>query len=414
MKQKILLLITLCFSSYMVNAQYKDVFDRVIRSKFEIQTNRKLDIDEVNPYNITKVVQEGSFLFLIGNNDGVWMNYPDKLEYMDAPDDPRFEQCLRSVARIFQKDVIFSYTIPIIVQHAKYRSGTAWCWTGRFKGVEKGNTSTWAGVDINWNIYNSGIHYVLEEGEIYSGLYLTEIIAHEIFHSFFDNVIWNHKVYPYLWTSDNIEEYEDGRFRPCADELGLVSFFYNGKNAMKANGGQLIQGYGNHYSNAFQETDDKFFTVSYRISKAVNHLGAISLGVMKDNGFVLKDGVSFERKEFTGYIFNEDGQAYGWVSMGDTIYFNPKDVQYGFGPTRDNYPLKNENIALKESFSLFASVGILYFENYDSTDTVMICDIFGHIIINQKLPVGTNAIPINSTGIYIVKKGSCVKKIFCP
>ena len=183
---------------------------------------------------------------------------------------------------------------------------------------------------------------------------------------------------------------------------------------MKANGGQLIQGYGNHYSNAFQETDDKFFTVSYRISKAVNHLGAISLGVMKDNGFVLKDGVSFERKEFTGYIFNEDGQAYGWVSMGDTIYFNPKDVQYGFGPTRDNYPLKNENIALKESFSLFASVGILYFENYDSTDTVMICDIFGHIIINQKLPVGTNAIPINSTGIYIVKKGSCVKKIFCP
>ena len=412
MFQKIFLCVIAVLLAYPTNAQYQDVFDRVIRSKFNIQTNRRLDLDELNPYNVERVIQEGQFLFLIGNEKGVFTNYPDD-EYMNAPDDPRFEQCLRLVAKLYQKDVIYPYIIPVIIQYHKL-SGIAGCWD-RLYGIIDGESSTWAGVSINSDIYNNyDIHYVLEEGDTYNGLYLTEIIAHEIFHSFSKLVFYGHKEYPYSWTKDGSEEYEEGRYRPYADDLGLVSFFYNGENAMKANGGQLIQGYGDHFSNAFQETDDKFFTVNYRIHKAINHLGPVSLGIMKDAGFELKEGVSFERDEFTGYLFDENEQAYGWVSMGDTIYFDPEDVSYGLGPVRPNYPLNNEEIEVKENFSLYAKEGVLYIENYDAIDPIIVCDITGHVVTNKKFPIGTNTVPVKETGVYIVKKGGYSKKIFCP
>lgn len=334
---------------------------------------------------------------------------------MNAPDDPRFEQCLRLVAKLYQKDVIYPYTIPVVIQYHKLSGATGGCWT-RLDGMINGESSSWAGVSIDSDIHNNGtdIHYILEEGETYSGLYLAEVIAHEIFHCFFQTVLFEHKTYPYSWTKDGTEEYEEGRYRPYADDLGLVSFFYNGENAMKANGGQLIQGYGNHFSNAFQETDDKFFTTNYRISKAINHLGPVSLGVMKDIGFELREGVSFEQDEFTGYLFDENEQAHGWVSMGDTIYFNPEDVFYGLGPVRPNYPLNNEEIEVKENFSLYAKQGVLYIENYDIIDPIIVCDITGHVITNRKFPIGTNTVPVKETGVYIVKKGDYLKKIFCP
>ena len=417
MFQKIFLCVIAVLLAYPTNAQYQDVFDRVIRSKFNIQTNRRLDLDGVNPYNVGRVIQEGQFLFLIGNEKGVWAtNRSDnKNGYMNAPDDLRFEQCLRLVAQIYQKNVIFPYTIPIVIQYKMENSSFIAGSGTHLAGIIEGKSSAWAGVSINGNIYNkTDVHYVLDEGVKYRGLYLTEIIAHEIFHSFFHLVLFEHKTYPYSWTSDDIEEYEEGRYRPCADDLGLVSFFYNGENAMKANGGQLIQGYGDHYSNAFQETEDKFYTVNYRIQKAINHLGPVSLGIMKDAGFELKEGVTFERDEFTGYLFDENEQAYGWVSMGDTIYFDPEDVSYGLGPVRPNYPLNNEEIEVKENFSLYAKEGVLYIENYDAIDPIIVCDIAGHVITNKKFPIGTNTVPVKETGVYIVKKGDYSKKIFCP
>lgn len=413
MFQKIFLCVIAVFWAYPTNAQYQDVFDQVIRSKFDIQTNRRLDLDELNPYNVERVIQEGQFLFLIGNEKGVFTNYPDD-EYMNAPDDPRFEQCLRLVAKLYQKDVIYPYTIPVVIQYHKLSGANGGCWT-RLDGIINGESSSWAGVSINSNIYNiADVHYILDEGVKYSGLYLAEIVAHEIFHCFFHLVLFEHKCYPYSWTSDDSEEYEEGHYRPCADNLGLVSFFYNGENAMKANGGQFIQGYGDHYSNAFQETDDKFYTVSYREQKAINHLGPVSLGIMKDAGFELKEGVSFERDEFTGYLFDENEQAYGWVSMGDTIYFDPEDVSYGLGPVRPNYPLNNEEIEVKENFNLHAKEGVLYIENYDAIDPIIVCDIAGHVITNKKFPIGTNTVPVKETGVYIVKKGGYSQKIFCP
>ena len=136
---------------HITNAQYKDVFDRVIRSRFNIQTNRRLDIDEVNPYNVYKVVQEGNFIFFIGDENGVFKKQDDKDIYYKAPDDPRFEECLRLVAEIYQKDVEFPYTVPIFINY-KNCGGVAYCYSGRLKGVQEGESSTWAGLIIDIDI----------------------------------------------------------------------------------------------------------------------------------------------------------------------------------------------------------------------------------------------------------------------
>lgn len=415
-KKYLFVVICLLFN-YTVGAQYQDVFDQVVRSRFSVQTNRRLDLDGLNPYNIEKVIQEGQFLFIIGNDKGIYTNYPDPLEYVNAPDNPQFEQCLRFVARMYQKDVIFPYTIPIVIQHDKRGHGVAWCRTRYLRGIEKGNSKTWVGIDINWNIYErNDIHYILEENKSYEGLYLIEVIVHEIFHSFFDNVLSEHRyqIYPYSWTSDDIEEYEEGRYRPCADDLGLVSFFYVGENAMKANGGQPIQGYGNHLSNAFQVTDDKFFACNLRKNIAINHLGPVSLGIMKDNGFELKEGISFERDFFTGYLFDKvTEQAYAWVSEGDTTYFNHDDVSYGIGPRWDmEYPLSNEIIRGLEPFNIYTRNEAIYIDNYEKMEPVVIFDISGHIILDKILPIGVTSIPVKP-GIYIVNKGAYSKKIIC-
>lgn len=64
---------------------YTDVFDRVIRSKFDIQTNRRLDLHGVNPYNVYKVVQEGNFIFFIGDENGVFMKLKIKTVFIKLP-----------------------------------------------------------------------------------------------------------------------------------------------------------------------------------------------------------------------------------------------------------------------------------------------------------------------------------------
>lgn len=410
----------ICFCLFCVinavSAQYQRIFDQVIRERFNIQADRKLDLDGVNPYNIYKVIQEGQFLFLIGNKEGVWTTGDLEKEFMDAPEDFRFEQCLRLVAQIYQRDIVFSHTIPVVVQHAKYDSGTAWTTNIYADGLVDGVSSSWAGVHINWNIYNrEDLYYTLEEGSNYDGLYLTEVIQHEIFHSFFDVIQFDHKVYPYSWVSDILVEDEDGNYSLSSDNLGLVSSFYVGPNAILANNNQPIQSYGDHYSNAFQETDDKFFTYLVRKSVAVNHLGPVSLGVMKDLGFVLKEGTSLRREQYTGYLFDDmTEQAYGWVSMGDTIYFNPEDVAYHVGPTRSQYPLSNEKISNLSSFEFYISANNLYLKNNDANSPFIICDIMGKVLWNGTLPQGINIMPIRDAGFYIIRQNNSIKKFFCP
>ena len=94
---------------------YAGVFDRVIRSKFDIQTNRRLDLFGVNPYNVYKVVQECNFIFLIGDENCVFMK-AEGIHYYKVPSNPEFEECLRLVARMYQKDVEIPYTFPVVIQ----------------------------------------------------------------------------------------------------------------------------------------------------------------------------------------------------------------------------------------------------------------------------------------------------------
>lgn len=396
---------------------YAGVFDRVIRSKFDIQTNRRLDLYGVNPYNIYKVVQEGNFIFFIGDENGVFMKSKDKDRFYKAPNDPRFEECLRLVARMYQKDVEIPYTFPVFIQF-KNCGGIAYCYSGRLNGVQEGKPSTWAGMVIDVDIKkNENVHYTLKEGESYRGLYLAEVIAHEIFHS----VFWNewqreYRVYPYSWVSDEHYEYEPGHYRDYSDDLGLVTHFYCGANAMLANAGKPIQIYTGHFSNAFSNTDDKFFAFSDRVNKAVNHLGKISLGIMKDVGFKLKPGVDIRCDKYTGYLFDETEQIWAHVSLGDTLKTVEKWFDNGewfytwkeYSSVTSNETIKNDN-----HLDIRAGNGKILIWNNGKRSEIYIYSIWGTLIDRQDIGTGSTEIEIGSPGIYIVKSGNYSKKVLC-
>ena len=401
---------------HITNAQYKDVFDRVIRSRFNIQTNRRLDIDEVNPYNVYKVVQEGNFIFFIGDENGVFKKQDDKDIYYKAPDDPRFEECLRLVAEIYQKDVEFPYTVPIFINY-KNCGGVAYCYSGRLKGVQEGESSTWAGLIIDIDIEkNYNVHYVLNEGESYDGLYLAEVIAHEIFHS----VFWNagdpeYKIYPYSWVSDGTYEYEPNRYKRYSDDLELVSDFYCGKNAMLANAGKPIQLYAGHFTNAFEYTDDKFFAFNHRKSIAVNHLGKISLGIMKDVGFLLKAGVDIKCDKFTGYLFDDTEQVWAHVSMGDTLFvLEDKWLEDGkYHTVWCQYSTSNERINNNNHLDVHTEKNKIVISNNGPEMTVYIYNMHGNMVDQKNVNTGNIEIQVKSPGVYIVKSDNYSKKVLC-
>ena len=397
---------------------YAGVFDRVIRSKFDIQTNRRLDLYGVNPYNVYKVVQEGNFIFLIGDENGVFMK-AEGIHYYKAPSNPEFEECLRLVARMYQKDVEIPYTFPVVIQFQNC-GGVAFYTGGgsQTKGIQEGKPSTWAGMIIDVDIKkNENVHYTLKEGESYRGLYLAEVIAHEIFHC----VFWNewqreYRVYPYSWVSDEHYEYEPGHYRDYSDDLGLVTHFYCGANAMLANAGKPIQIYTGHFSNAFSNTDDKFFAFSDRVHKAVNHLGKISLGIMKDVGFKLKPGVDIRCDKYTGYLFDETEQIWAHVSLGDTLKTVEKWFDNGewfytwkeYSSATSNETIKNDN-----HLDIRAGNGKILIWNNGKRSEIYIYSIWGTLIDRQDIGTGSTEIEIGSPGIYIVKSGNYSKKVLC-
>lgn len=423
--KKVIAIIILCLLVVSnVNSQvlppdydYADVFDRVIRSRFDIQTNRRLDLKGLNPYNVYKVVQEGNFIFFIGDENGVFAKQEDKDRYYRAPENPKFEECLRLVARMYQKDVEIPYTFPVFINY-KNCGGTAYCYSGRLKGVQEGKSSTWAGLIIDVDIEkNENVHYTLEDGELYEGLYLAEVIAHEIFHS----VFWNerdHKVYPYSWISDEPYEYKPGYYRYPSDDLGLVTHFYSGENAMMANGGQPIQLYVGHFSNAFWKTDDKFYAYNWRDNRAVNHLGKVSLGIMKDVGFKLKPGVDIRCDKYTGYLFDDTEQIWAQVLEGDTLYvLEDKIFDNGqYYPIWKSYSDYTSNEIVMNNKYLDVRVkdrNILIVNNGPETE-VFVYDLSGRLVDRKIVNTGNMEIRVGLPGIYIVKSKNYSKKFFCP
>lgn len=406
------------FYVHVANAQYKDVFDRVVKSRFDIKTNRRLDIDEINPYNIYKVVQEGNFIFFIGDENGIYKKLDDKDRFYRAPDDPRFEECLKLVARIYQKDVEFPYTVPIFINY-KNCGGVAFCYSGRFNGVQEGKTSTWAGLTIDIDIEkNFNVHYTLKDGESYDGVYLAEVIVHEIFHS----VFWNehkreYRVYPYSWVSDETYEYEPNYYRFYSDDLNLVTHFYCGRNAMLANAGKPIQIYTGHFSNAFEYTDDKFYAFSKRKNIAVNHLGKVSLGIMKDVGFELKPGVDIKCDKFTGYLFDETEQIWAQVSMGDTLkILEEKWFENGTYYTvwsEYSKPTSNEPVEYNHHLDVRAERGKILISNNGPQVEVYIYNIYGSLVDRKSINTGNIEVQIKTPGIYIVKSRNYSRKIVC-
>lgn len=73
--------------------------------------------------------------------------------------------------------------------------------------------------------------------------------------------------------------------------------------------------------------------------------------------------------------------------------------------------VSNESIKRENGLRISSDKGVLYIDNDCSTELVIVSDMSGHIIVNQKLPEGRNAISICKAGIYIVKIGDEALKV---
>ena len=115
------------------------------------------------------------------------------------------------------------------------------------------------------------------------------------------------------------------------------------------------------------------------------------------------------------YFFDEKGDCvkqidYSWDINGYWYFIRAYDWTYYYGEST----VSNENIEVKDELRISTDKGILYIENSDSSEPIIVSDISGRVIVNKRLSEGTNTIPVNKSGIYIIRKGSYSKKIVCP
>ena len=126
-------------------------------------------------------------------------------------------------------------------------------------------------------------------------------------------------------------------------------------------------------------------------------------------------------EEFTGnstkriYYFNDRNDYvkllwYKWSVSGNWYLWEAYDWIYYYGEST----VSNENIEIENELRISTDNGILYIENSDSSEPIIVSDISGRVIVNKRLSEGTNTIPVNKSGIYIIRKGSYSKKIVCP
>lgn len=99
---------------------------------------------------------------------------------------------------------------------------------------------------------------------------------------------------------------------------------------------------------------------------------------------------------------------YKWSPSGYWYLWNAFDWIYYY------YEVSTDDIGVENYITLSTSKGKICIDNINASDPIVVADMFGRIIVNSKLPEGRNIISINSSGVYIVRKGSFTQKVFCP
>lgn len=418
-------------------------FDQRIRERFpnvDIPTDRRFDIENTTfePNKIKNVYVFKKFVFFTFEEDGVQIS--DEINR-------KFVKAFEHAANIFDECVDIPYSVPVIVLYGKDKENcTASSMTAENvvdtsgdKAVSKilrGDNDAYIQIWINSNVDQVFISDIQEDGYYYFQKgeptnYLPVVIAHEIFHGLAQN-------YPLL--RNNMKSYgtpceEEGTTYPkkhhhfngdyCSADL-----FYIGKNAVMANGGFPIQTENMHFRlfSNLKETIASGGLVDLDRFYIWNHVGPVSLGLLQDVGYKVKQSYLDIECYQEGYgkptwdIIDLKGNHYGSLTLGKLNLFPECKEKYLQGdllemalikPYLDNYynPTGIESINDKQ-LNVYSKNGFIYITGISGKINVLVHDIGGRLVAQKEIK-GDTSILIAKAGIYLVKIDNQVYKIRC-
>ena len=324
-------------------AQSND-FDKRIRARFpnvEIPTDRKFDINTYF-YPADEAIDAyvfGKFFFLTYIEEGVNLTQNEK---------DKFAEAFKQAAAIYDECIEIPYTVPVFVQfgidngcYASSLTSDNMEDTSGQKTVSKilrGDKDSYLQIWINSNLdmFVSDIledgYYVLKEGE--GDAYLPMVIAHELFHGLAQsyNLLENYtKSYGTICEQEGHNKPKQ-HTHPTTENMCYSELYYNGENAVKANGGFPVQTEQMH----FNLVDNLIETVSANslidINKIYiwNHVGPVSLGLLQDVGYKVKE--DYMNSEYiqpyygkpSWIILDKNGDSYGCIVLGKIQGLSPE------------------------------------------------------------------------------------------
>ena len=441
MKQTFLLVLFLLIANIGF-AQSND-FDRQLRKRFPhagIPTDRRFDINNYAfPANeISDVHVCGKFMFLIYEESGVNMT---GIEY------ERLVEAFKQATAIYDECIEIPYTVPIIVVLGKDTG----CYASSLVSDNMEDTSSGKAVskilrgdndsylqlwiNSNLNMFISGIledgYYTIKRGE--GDSYLPMVIAHEIFHGLAQsyNILGNYvKSYGTICEREG-HNYPKMHTHPSRTGGCYSELYYDGENAVKANGGFPIQSEQMH----FCLVDNLIESISagglIDINKIYiwNHVGPVSLGLLQDVGYKVKE--DYINSEYiqpyygkpSWTILDKNGDYHGRIVLGKIQGLSPDcEEKYNsnellemeklrpylesrFNPT-GNIQVENNEI------SVIGHKGEIKIFNVINNVSVTIFNVSGKMI-KQKNEIHEDISISVPSGIYIVKVNEQIYKVIC-
>lgn len=440
MNKTILLSLIFLFMANIGFAQNED-FDRQLRQRFPdagIPTDRKFEINNFYPANkATNVYVLGKFMFIIYEEDGVHLSNKDKEIFLT---------CCKQAVNIYNECIEIPYTIPIFVLFGVDNGCYASSLTSDNMQEVDGNTTIskilrgdndsflqlWINSNLDMfitDILNDG-YYTLKQGE--GDSYLPTVIVHEIFHGLAQsyNLLENHIKYygtPCEQEGHNTpkQHTHPTRTKSCYSEL-----YYNGPNAVKANGGFPVQTEQMHLCLEHNLIEAASANSLIDINKVYiwNHIGPVSLGLLQDVGYHAKK--EYLNSEYiqpyygkpSWTILDKNGDYYGRIVLGKIQGLAP-DCQEKYEnnelietdklrPYLEPRFYPTENILIdKNKIKVFGSNKQINIQNINNA-FVQIFNFNGKIV-KQINKANDNLSITVSPGLYIVKVNDDTFKINC-
>ena len=418
-------------------------FDKRIRERFphiKIPTDRNFDIENA-AFPADKIVDIyifGKFMFLTYFDEGVSLSNVEKEKFVEA---------FKQAAVIYDECIEIPYTVPVIVLFGVDNGCYAFSMTSDnmedtssgkavskiLRGDNDSYLQLW--VNSNLNMFLTGVledgYYTLKEGEGHS--YLSIVIAHEIFHGLAQsyNLLGNYVKYYGTICEQEGHNYPKNHTHLTTSGFCQSELYYNGENAVMANGGFPIQSEQMHFNLAFNLVETVSSNGLVQANKVYiwNHVGPVSLGLLQDVGYTVKADYMNSEYIQTYYgkpswiILDKNGDYHGAIVLGKIQGLSPDcEEKYNSGELLEMEKLKpylesrfnptNNLQIVNNKVKVIGGRGCIIVSDVNKEVSVQIIDLNGRIVKQMNAIKDNMSISI-PPGLYIVKVDEDIFKVVC-